>query len=260
MKQKELDKILREHKKWLDGKGGEKADLHGRDLHGVCLSGARLHEADLSGADLSGSELNGADLSEADLKWADLNGANLHGADLNGADLHGADLNGAILVDADLSWANLDEANLMGVDLSGAGLVETNLRGANLVDANLCEVNMEDSNISQDTKFSKKESIRKGMVLTKPMTGYKKTQEGVILKAEIPVGAVVFSINNSKCRSNMATIVDMGGKKILHSMHDNDFTYKKGQKIVIKDFNLNPSAECATGFHFFRTKKEAENY
>ena len=250
MTQKELNKILREHKKWLDGKGGEKADLHGRDLHGVCLSGARLHEADLSGADLSGAELNGADLHGADLKWADLNGVNLHGADLSGA----------ILVDADLSWANLDEANLMGVDLSGAGLVETNLRGANLVDANLGEVDMEDSNISQDTKFSKKESIRKGMVLTKPMTGYKKTQEGVILKAEIPVGAVVFSINNSKCRSNMAKIVDMGGKKILHSMHDNDFTYKKGQKIVIKNFDLNPSAECATGFHFFRTKKEAENY
>lgn len=260
MTQKELNKILREHRKWLDGKGGEKADLHGLDLHGVNLSGARLHEVDLSGADLSGAELNGTDLHEADLKWADLNGADLHGADLKWANLHGADLSGAILVNTDLSWANLDEANLMGADLSEAGLVETNLRGANLVDANLSEVDMENSNISQGTKFSKKESIRKGIILDKPMTGYKKTYEGVIIKAEIPVGAVVFSINNSKCRSNMATIVSMGGKKILHSMHDHDFTYKKGQKIVIKNFDLNPSAECAPGFHFFRTKKEAENY
>ena len=200
MEQNELNKILREHKDWLDGNGGKQADL--------------------SSADLRGADLHFDDLRKADLHNADLRGADLHFDDLRGADLHGADLRGA------------------------------NLRGANLTY----------SSINQATTFSKKESIRKGMILDKPMTGYKKTYEDVIIKVEIPAGAIVYSINNYKCRTNMAKIVDMGGKKLLHSIYDFSFTYKKGQKIVIKDFDLNPSAECAPGFHFFRTKKEAENY
>lgn len=33
-----------------------------------------------------------------------------------------------------------------------------------------------------------------------------------------------------------------------------------GQEINIKDFNLMYNVECASGFHFFRTRKEAEEY
>ena len=180
MEQKELNKILREHKDWLDGNGGKQADLSSADLRG------------------------------ADLHFDDLRKADLHGADLRGADLRGA--------------------------------------------------NLTYSSINQATTFSKKESIRKGMILDKPMTGYKKTYEDVIIKVEIPAGAIVYSINNYKCRTNMAKIVDMGGKKLLHSIYNQDFTYKKGQKIVIKNFDLNPAVECSTGFHFFRTRKEAKNF
>ena len=210
MEQKELNKILREHKDWLDGNGGKQADLSSADLRGADLHFDDLRKADLHNADLRG----------ADLHFDDLRGADLHGADLRGADLHGADLRGA------------------------------DLRGANLTY----------SSINQATTFSKKESIRKGMILDKPMTGYKKTYEDVIIKVEIPAGAIVYSINNYKCRTNMAKIVDMGGKKLLHTIYDNDFTYKKGQKIVIKDFDLNPAVECSTGFHFFRKRKDAENF
>jgi uncharacterized protein YjbI with pentapeptide repeats len=240
MKQKELEKILRVHKKWLEGKGGEMADLSSEDLRGLDLRWANLRRADLRRADLNGVDLNGADLNGADLTGADLRMANLHSADLIRANLYGASLDGA-----DLRMANLHGASLRDADLSGA-----DLRMANL----------EYAIINQATTFSKKESIRKGMILAKPMVGYKKTQEGVIIKAEIPAGAMVFSINNRKCRANMAKIIDMGGKKILHSIHDSTFTYKKGQKIVITDFDLNPSAECSTGFHFFRTRKAAKEY
>jgi hypothetical protein len=47
MEQSELNKILENHKKWLNNKGGERADLRE------------------------------ADLREADLRWADLRGANI---------------------------------------------------------------------------------------------------------------------------------------------------------------------------------------
>ena len=135
-------------------------------------------------------------------------------------------------------WENM-RANLSHAMLSGADLSHAKLFGANL---------------------DEKEKPRLGQILKEPITGYKKTEEGVIITAEIPKGAIVFSINNSKCRTNRANITDMGGKELLHSQFNNSFEYRLGQEIEIEDFNLLYNKECATGFHFFRTRKEAEKY
>ena len=170
--------------------------------------------------------------------WEDMR-ANLYGADLSGVNLSEANLSRADLSRANLYGANLYGANLYGADLSGA-----NLSGANLYGANLCEAN----------KF------RLGKVLDEPLTGYKKTKEGVVITAEIPAGAIVFCINGSKCRTNRAKITDMEGHEVLHSSYDNSFEYRLGQEIEIKDYNLMYNVECASGFHFFRTRKEAEEY
>lgn len=108
--------------------------------------------------------------------------------------------------------------------------------------------------------LSEEEKFRLGKVLDEPLTGYKKTKEGVVITAEIPAGAIVFCINGSKCRTNRAKITDMAGKELLHSSYDNSFEYRLGQEIEIKDFNLMYNVERASGFHFFRTREEAENY
>ena len=80
MNQKELQKILDLHKKWINGDTeGQKADLGGANL-----SNANLRCADLSNADLSNADLRCADLSNADLSGADLSDANLGYADLSG--------------------------------------------------------------------------------------------------------------------------------------------------------------------------------
>ena len=97
-------------------------------------------------------------------------------------------------------------------------------------------------------------------MLDEPLTGYKKTKEGVVITAEIPAGAIVFCINGRKCRTNKAKITDTDGHEVLHSQYDNSFEYHLGQEINIKDFNLMYNVECASGFHFFKTRKEAEEY
>jgi uncharacterized protein YjbI with pentapeptide repeats len=188
--------------------------------------------------------LAGANLVRAYLAGANLAGANLEGANLAGANLEGANLAGANLEDANLADANLVRANLAGV----------NLVRANLADANLVRAYLEDANLAGADKF------RLGKILDEPLTGYKKTKEGVVITVEIPAGAVVFCINGSKCRTNRAKITDMEGYDVLHSQYDNSFEYRLGQEIEIKDFNLMYNVECASGFHFFRTRKEAENY
>ena len=87
-----LPHILAEHRKWLRGEGGSRADLSGAELSRADLSGANLSGAELSRAYLSGANLSGADLSGADLSGAYLSGADLSGANLSGAHLSGADL------------------------------------------------------------------------------------------------------------------------------------------------------------------------
>ena len=126
----------------------------------------------------------------------------------------------------------------MHADLYGANLYGANLEGANLEGAD----------------------FRLGKILTEPLTGYKKTKEGVVITAEIPKGAIVFCINGSKCRTNRAKITDMAGKELLHSSYDPKFEYRLNQEIEIENFNLMYNEECASGFHFFRTREEAENY
>ena len=93
MKQEQIEKILEEHKAWLNRTGGAKADLHGADLCGADLCGADLRDADLRGANLCGANLCGADLCGAYLCGADLYDANLRGADLRDADLCGVRYN-----------------------------------------------------------------------------------------------------------------------------------------------------------------------
>ena len=223
MTQEELDKIIEQHQHWL------KKDCEGwEDMR----------------ADLSEANLSWANLSDANLSWANLRGANLSMANLSIAKLIGADLSEANLSEANLSWANLSDANLSWANLRGA-----NLRGANLSEANLSEADLTGA-----------DEFRLGKVLDESLTGYKKTREGVVITAEIPAGAVVFCINGSKCRTNRAKITDMEGHEVLHSKYDNSFEYRLGQEINIKDFNLMYNVECASGFHFFRTRKEAEEY
>jgi uncharacterized protein YjbI with pentapeptide repeats len=119
MKQEELDKILEQHRLWLDTdkEQGKRADLRYADLRRTNLSNANLSEVNLSGADLSGANLSDADLSCANLSGAKLRCANLDEANLRYANLHLANLR----------YANLYGANLIHTDLSGADLRSADL-------------------------------------------------------------------------------------------------------------------------------------
>ena len=219
---KTLEKILENHKHWLN-----------KDIDGWEYMRANLNSADLSNANLRYADLRGADLRYANLSDANLRGANLRYADLRGANLRYADLRGA-----DLRYANLRGAYLSGANLRGAYL-----SGADLSDADL----------------DKEEQIRKGVKLSNSITGWKKCKGGVIVKLEIPRGAIVFSINNHKCRTDKAIVKEIFGADRAFSMHKY-FSYYVGDKIEVYNFNCEYNTECAEGIHFFRTRNEAENY
>ncbi len=81
MTREQLNKILENHKKWLnDEDDGIRADLTYADLRNANLSDANLRGANLRNANLSNANLRNVDLTYADLRNANLSDANLRGA------------------------------------------------------------------------------------------------------------------------------------------------------------------------------------
>ena len=112
---KKLSDILEDHKKWLVGEGGKRANLRGADLR----------DADLQYADLQGANLRDANLRGANLRYADLQGADLRDADLRDANLRGADLRDADLRDANLPHFKIvpDEGSFIGYKKVSSGVI-----------------------------------------------------------------------------------------------------------------------------------------
>lgn len=89
----ELNEILENHKLWLNGEGGECANLRGADLRYANLYNIDLRCANLRGVDLNSANLNSANLSGASLYNANLRGASLYNANLYSSNLNNANLN-----------------------------------------------------------------------------------------------------------------------------------------------------------------------
>ena len=97
-----------------------------------------------------------------------------------------------------------------------------------------------------------------------PQRVYKKCVGGVIVVAEIPKDAQIRGKIIGKCRTNKAKIVDIigdfAGEKVGISIWDKTTTYFIGDDIEIDDFDMSDDEECSTGFHFFCTIEQAQNY
>ena len=224
MTQNELNKILENHKHWINRDCEDwkslKANLTGADLSYANLSGANLRGAYLIGANLISANLRGAYLIGANLIGANLRGAYLIGANLRGAYLTGAYLTGAYLRNADLRCADLSYTDLSYTDLAGVDLRNANLSGANLRNANLTGANLLGA---KNIPF-----IPMACPDTGAFIGYKKAS-GYILKLEI-------------------------------SNYDKNFIYRLGEIVEEPNFCEDRWNECAEGIHFFINRQEAVEY
>ena len=268
---KKLNKILEEHKHWIDEdcKNWEEmradlrranllnADLSDTDLHNADLRGANLCGACLCDADLRGIDLRRADLRNANLRNADLHDADLHDTDLRGANLRGTNLCGAFLLNADLSGADFHNANLLNADLSGANLHNADLRGAYLCGADLRSA----KNVPYIPMVCPEEG---------DFIGWKKAESNknkVIVKLHIPFDAKRSSATTRKCRCSKAEVIAIynldgteEGETTCHSDYDNSFIYEVGKTVEVTNFSEDRWSECAKGIHFFINRQEAIDY
>lgn len=225
MTKNELNKILENHKLWLNDEGGECADLSGADLRYVNLKGIDLRYTNLSGADLSGADLRYADLYDVDLNNANLNGANLR------------------------------YTGLMNTDLSGANLSDTDLRYTSLNGANLNNVKTNMYTIGYNLACSEEGSF----------IGYKKAGKYIvkllIMEDSKRNSATTLKCRCDKAKVLDIEKIDTGEKvESISSSRDNDFIYKVGEIVKVDDFDENRWNECSTGIHFFMNKQNAIKY
>ena len=227
-----LEEILERHLHWLnrDCENWEsmQADLHNADLHD-----ANMSYANMRGANMSYANMRGANMSYANMRYTDLHDANMSGVNMRGADI---------------SYANMCDVDMRGADMIGTDLRNANMSYANMRGANICGTNMRSV-----------DRLRKGIKLSEPIIGWKKCKNDVLVKLEIPRGAIVFSINNKKCRTDKAKVLEIIGADRAYSNHK-FFSYYVGDIIEVFNFNCEYNVECADGIHFFKTREEAENY
>ena len=128
---------------------------------------------------------------------------------------------------------------------------------------------IETSTFDKETSNSLFTETATGFIVQQAIIGYKKVSsveyQNIILKLEIPKGAVVFSVNGLKCRTNKAKVLavmpnDISKNIRLHSMFNNQFTYEVGKTYEIPDFDTRYNIECSSGIHFFKTVEEAIIY
>ena len=187
------------------------------------------------------ANLRGADLRGAYLRGADLREANLRGADLRGADLKGADLR-----EANLELANLQRADLRGADLRVADLREADLRGADLTRA---------KNFDENLFISYTSICPEGTLI-----GWKKCEDNIIVKLEIPSEAKRSNATGRKCRAEYVKVLELFGGDVGISQHDGKTEYRVGEIVRCDKWDDVRWNECSGGIHFFLTRLEAERY
>jgi len=227
--------------------------------------------------------LNDINLAYCNLLHGSFDYTDISGSDFTGALLIGASFNKARIADTSFKAANLHGAfftktNLINCDLCFSNLAEAMIHywtifKCNLIGANLCKCDLKSR---KGRNYISLAEYRKGKILSENIIGYKKCRSYdkiyhslddcriAMVTLEIPRGAIVFSINGNKCRTNRAKvldIVDINGNKVPRARsYMGELTYYVGDDFTIYDFDCEYNNECSTGIHFFMTKEEAEKY
>lgn len=130
-------------------------------------------------------------------------------------------------------------------------ICEANLRGASLYGAKNAEQAIAQTLI-----------VGEGDVI-----GWKKCQDGMLVKLMIPADAKRHNATGRKCRAEFADvleIIDMNDKQKKPtqaiSQHDGEVIYEIGKRMIPDVYEPDRFNECAGGIHFFITRYEAENY
>ena len=160
-----------------------------------------------------------------------------------------------IILDDHLKWLkNRREgirANLRGADLRGAYLRGADLREADLTRADLTRA----KNFDENLFISYTSICPEGTLI-----GWKKCEDNIIVKLEIPSEAKRSNATGRKCRAEYVKVLELFGGDVGISQHDGETEYRVGEIVRCDKWDDVRWNECSGGIHFFLTRLEAERY
>lgn len=215
---------------------GDRLDLREREFR----------DMDLTGWDLSKIDFTLSSFQNVVLNHADFHDSSVHNVLFDGSSMHGANFENACMRTASLRRCDLGEANIKGADLFGAVLEDANLEGI-----------ISDEN----TKWFRLHCPEKGAFL-----GYKKCVNDRLVQLLIPEDALRTSATLPCCRCSKAKVLTIKSFDYQEefdeawSLVDENFVYKKGQWVEVKDFNKDRWYDSTTGIHIWLTREEAKAY
>lgn len=210
-----------------------------------------LEDLEFRDMDLSGKDLHNIDFTVSMFANVTLDGADLSGSCIKNACLDGCSLRGIRFVDADMRGACMRRCDMTGCNICGANLYSAVLENADLTDI-----------ISDD----RTQWFRMYCPETGPILGYKKCVNDRLVQLLIPADAKRTSSTMPSCRCNKAKVLtiksfdDTEEYEEAWSLVDENFVYRKGQWVEVKDFNEDRWFDSTTGIHFWLTKADAIAY
>ena len=241
------------------------------------LKDIRVEGLDLSYRRLSCYNLMGFVFSNCNLTGTNFDSANMYATMIRNSTLYGTTFSNTNLTNSVFVNCTLKDVSFMRANLCNAlfeyschneefQIENLQFNGANLFG---CKTNPLSTN-KYEEKIKKMLETSRGVCLTKKLIGWKRCfgpgYVCVLVKLEIPKGAIVFSINNDKCRTNVAKVLEitsLNGKEkynVATSLSDKMFKYHVGETVVEPNFDCQYNIECSKGIHFFKTRKEAKQY
>ncbi len=216
-------------------------------------SGERL---DLSDLEFNSMDFRGKDLHNIDFRVCMFVDVRFDGADLSGSSIENARLDGC-----SLRGVNFRNAYMKGACMRGCDMTGSDIRGANLFSAVLEKAVLTDIISDETTKW-----FRMHCPETGPILGYKKCVNDRLVQLLIPADAKRTSSTMPSCRCNKAKVLtiksfdDTKEFEEAWSLVDENFVYRKGQWVEVKDFNEDRWFDSTTGIHFWLTKADAVGY
>ena len=206
-------------------------------------------------------ELSDADLSGWDLSWVDFSLTSFHRVSFDHADMHSCAVENALFDDCSFRGTNFRQADLKGAAMRYDDLSGADISGADLFSAVLEHANLTGVISDENTKFFRLYCPEKGAFL-----GYKKCFNNRLVQLLIPADAKRTSATMNSCRCSKAKVLTIKSFDYKEnydeawSLVDENFIYKKGEWVEVRDFNENRWMDSTTGIHFWMTREEAKAY
>lgn len=213
--------------------------------------GLSLREAVFADMDLSGYDLSGINFTLSSFRNVCLDGVNFARAVIENVLLDGCSMKGADFRNADMKTASMRYCDMTNCDIRGASLY-----GAVLEHAVLQGI-VSDEN----TRWFRMHCPEKGAIL-----GYKKCVNDRLVQLLIPADARRTSATLPSCRCSKAkvlTIKSFDSSEEFEeawSLVDENFVYRRGEWVEVKDFNEDRWMDSTTGIHFWMSREEAIAY